>query len=78
MIFVEKGVLKNEDMLKKGGLKELLRVRKKGVLRAARPRTPFQGEYPPRDLTTVPSVRFSVKTHLTKCHDHCDVLHDVN
>ena len=25
----------------------------------------------------VPSVRFSVKLHLTKCHDHCDVLHDV-
>ena len=25
----------------------------------------------------VPSVRFSVKMHLTKCHDRCDVLHDV-
>ena len=30
-----------------GGLRKLLREREKGVLRAARPRTPFQGEYPP-------------------------------
>ena len=32
-----------------GGLRELLREREKGVLRAAHPCTPFQGEYPPRD-----------------------------
>ena len=31
----------------KWGLRELLREREKGVLRATRPRTPFQGEYPP-------------------------------
>ena len=28
-------------------MRELLRGREKGVLRAAHPRTPFQGEYPP-------------------------------
>ena len=28
-------------------LRELLREREKGVLRATRPRTPFQGEDPP-------------------------------
>ena len=33
-----------------GGLRELLREHEKGVLRAAHPRTPFQGEYhPPGD-----------------------------
>ena len=31
----------------KWGLMELLREREKGVLRAAHPRTPFQGEHPP-------------------------------
>ena len=33
-------------MLQWGSYRELLRAREKGVLRAARPRTPFQGEYP--------------------------------
>ena len=33
-----------------GGLRELLRECEKGVLRAARPRTPFQGEYPTGDV----------------------------
>ena len=49
MIFVEKGSLKNWNMLK-WGLRELLRDCEKGVLRAAHPRTHFQGEYPPRKL----------------------------
>ena len=31
----------------KWGLRELLREREKGVLRATRSRTPFQVEYPP-------------------------------
>ena len=38
--------LKHAEM--HGGLRELLRARGKGVL-TARPRTPFQGEYPPGD-----------------------------
>ena len=44
--FCWKGVLKNWNVLK-WGLRELLREREKGVLRAARPYTPFQREYPP-------------------------------
>ena len=48
VIFAEKGGLKNWNM--PGGLRELLREREKGVLRAAR--TPFQGKYPPPGQNT--------------------------
>ena len=45
MIFVERGLkeLKHAEW----SLRELLREREKGVLRAAHPCTPFDGEYPP-------------------------------
>ena len=46
VIFVEKGSWRTEKCWN-GGLRELLREREKRVLRAAHPRTPFQGEYPP-------------------------------
>ena len=39
--------LKHEEMGVLGKFRELLREREKGVLRATRPRTPYQGEFPP-------------------------------